>query len=453
MHADSRRTLLLDLYAAACDAVDGRRRVRAQLSGERRDVETRVLAIGKAACTMVLGTLDARGASVVEALVIAPAEAYEAELARHPAVRFLPGEHPVPGEASLASGEAALAFAAGVPAGTQVLVLVSGGASSLVEALAPGLTLDDLRAVNRWGMSSGVDIVQLNAVRSRLSRLKGGRLAAALAHADARALLISDVPGDDPRVIGSGLVAAPPPLPPVRTSRGRPLAPATSGLPPEIDAIVARAGALPEGAALPCTIVGTLDDAMLAVERTATARGYTARRLAGRISGDVERAASVFAHELVLSVEDVVVAGGETTVRLPEKPGRGGRNQHLALAAARLLVGHPDLVVLAAGTDGVDGVTLDAGAIVDAETIARGIEAGLVPEDALARADSGTFLEASGDLLHVGPTGTNVGDVLIGLRKVPDPPPPRGSDPLDTPDEATEPAAESAAGRDGSDAP
>ena len=269
MHADSRRTLLLDLYAAACDAVDGRRRVRAALAGEPRDGELRVLAIGKAACTMTLGVLDARGAHVVEALVVAPADAYDAELGRHAQVRFLAGQHPMPGAASLAAGEAVLEFARTVPAGARVLVLVSGGASSLVEALAPGLTLDDLRALNRWGLSSGVDIVQFNAIRGLVSRIKAGRLAAALAHADARALLISDVPGDDPRSIGSGLVAAPPPPPaPPRAVRGRPARRAASTLPDEVAVIVARAPELPPGATLPCTLVGTLEDALLAVERT-----------------------------------------------------------------------------------------------------------------------------------------------------------------------------------------
>jgi hydroxypyruvate reductase len=110
--------------------------------------------------------------------------------------------------------------------------------------------------------------------------------------------------------------------------------------------------------------------------------------------------------------------GGESTVRLPVKPGRGGRNQHLALAAARLLVSHDELTLFAAGTDGTDGVTSDAGAIVDSETVERGTLSGLDADDCLARADSGAFLEASGDLVHSGPTGTNVGDLVLGIKRV-----------------------------------
>jgi hydroxypyruvate reductase len=101
---------------------------------------------------------------------------------------------------------------------------------------------------------------------------------------------------------------------------------------------------------------------------------------------------------------------------LPRRTGRGGRNQHLALAAARLLVVHDDLTLLAAGTDGTDGPTSDAGAIVDSTTVERGTLAGLDADDCLARADSGRFLEAAGDLLHTGPTGTNVGDLVLGLK-------------------------------------
>ena len=110
------------------------------------------------------------------------------------------------------------------------------------------------------------------------------------------------------------------------------------------------------------------------------------------------------------------VWGGESTVQLPAKPGRGGRNQHLALAAARLIAGHADLLLLAAGTDGTDGVTEDAGALVDAETCARLTLAELDADACLRRADSGTALAASGDLVHTGPTGTNVGDLVIGLK-------------------------------------
>jgi hydroxypyruvate reductase len=358
---------------------------------------------------MTLGALDALGPRVARALVVTRPDHFAAELRGRPGVECVPGDHPVPGPASLAAGEAVRRFVRETPPGARVLVLVSGGASSLVEALVDGATAEDLRALNEWALGAGLDVASLNALRRRLSRLKGGGLAASLAHARARALLISDVPDDDPAVIGSGLVVASPPgavpLPPT--------------LPEPLRTLFERLAPPPAGASLPVALVGTLDDALSAAERAARAQGCTVRRLPGRVAGDVRAAASRYAHELACGTDDVVVWGGEPTVVLPPSPGRGGRNQQFALACAELLAGHRDYVVLAAGTDGIDGNTADAGAIVDGGTARRGRDAGLEAAAALAAADAGTFLEASGDLLHTGPTGTNVGDVVFALRRAP----------------------------------
>ena len=253
-------------------------------------------------------------------------------------------------------------------------------------------------------------------MRRRLSRLKDGRLAALLAHTDAQALLISDVPGDDPAVIGSGLVQA---------QRATALPP----LPDWLATLISRTDALPPGATLPSRVVATLDDALTAVERAAERDGLTTHRLTPPAAGDARAAASRFAHELALCTADVLVWGGETSVELPAAPGRGGRNQHFALAVAQLIDAHPDLVVLAAGTDGTDGNSADAGAIVDGGTVSRAAEQGLDPAAALAGADSGALLEAAGDLLHTGPTGTNVGDIVLGLRRAPPPDEPFDSGP------------------------
>lgn len=409
MHADPRRRLLLQLYAAACHAVDGRRRVRAALSADT-DGSWWVLAIGKAASRMTLGAFDALGDRITRALVVTRPDHFDDDLLEHPQLERHAGDHPLPGAASLAAGEAVLQFARSAPAQQRVLVLVSGGASSLVEALVPGVTPQELHDLNAWALSSGIDIRTHNALRRRISRLKGGRLAAELAHTRARALLISDVPDDDPGVIGSGLVST------VRDDRLDLPASTPDWLRALLDGLPPPA----PGASLPLALVGTLDDALAAAERAAIAQGFTTRRLPGRASGDVLACAHRFAHEFALSAEDVVLWGGETTVVLPPTPGRGGRNQQLALAAARLLAGHRNLMLLAAGTDGTDGNTDDAGAIVDGATLVRAKEGGVrSADDALARADAGTFLEASGDLLYTGPTGTNVGDVLIALRQAP----------------------------------
>jgi glycerate 2-kinase len=407
LSSDPRRALLLDLYTAACNAVEGRRAVRAALAAPQRRAGGRdwsLIAVGKAAGAMALGALDALGPLIKRGLVITRAGHVDPDLKRWSAIRCVIGDHPLPGPASLAAGQELLGFARATAAGEHVLVLVSGGASSLVEVLAAGISAEELRRVNAWGLSSGVPITTLNAVRSRLSWLKGGRLARLLGHTHARALLISDVAGDDPAVIGSGLVAAADGAVP-------------AGLPPWIFELIERAGPGEPGATLPAELVATLEAALAAAARAADARGLSARVLAPAASGDVLAAASRFAHELALTTEDVLLWGGETTVQLPAEPGRGGRNQQFALAAARLIGGHARLTLLAAGTDGSDGNTDDAGAIVDGSTVARGLEAGLEAEAALAAANAGPFLAAAGDLLHTGPTGTNVGDLMIGLGR------------------------------------
>jgi hydroxypyruvate reductase len=152
------------------------------------------------------------------------------------------------------------------------------------------------------------------------------------------------------------------------------------------------------------------------VARRAAELGLTVHAPAGRFAGSATRLAARFAHELQLSPAQLCVWGGESTVQLPPHPGHGGRNQHLALAVARLIAGHPDLVLLAAGTDGSDGITADAGALVDADTCARLALAELDVDRCLQQADAGRALAASGDLVHTGPTGTNVGDLVIGLK-------------------------------------
>jgi hydroxypyruvate reductase len=163
-------------------------------------------------------------------------------------------------------------------------------------------------------------------------------------------------------------------------------------------------------------VVASIDHAVETVAAAALELGLAAEPTLRRFDGDVMRLAVRFSHELDLSPVEVRVWGGESTVHLPENPGRGGRNQHLGLAVARLIAGHPDLLLLTAGTDGTDGVTDDAGALVDAETCSRLTLAEIDADSCLRRADSGTALAAAGDLVHTGPTGTNVGDLVIGLK-------------------------------------
>jgi glycerate 2-kinase len=339
-------------------------------------------AVGKAATAMALGAHDALGTAVERTLVITQAADGLHELSPRAAPEALFGSHPVPDERSLAAGARLLQWVDELPAAAQPLFLISGGASSLVEVLAPGRTLPELAALNREALASGIDIAQFNARRGALSLIKGGRLAARLQGRPARALFISDVPNDDPAVIGSGVMG-----------------PASEG-PDQVER----------------RVVASIEHARRAVAEEGGRLGLTVHAPAQRFAGEATRLAARFAHELLLSPAQLCAWGGESTVQLPAQAGRGGRNQHLALAVARLIAGHSDLMLLAAGTDGVDGTTPDAGAMVDAETCARLTLAELDADECLKRADSATALAASGDLLHTGATGTNVGDLVIGLK-------------------------------------
>jgi glycerate 2-kinase len=376
-----RRRLLLELFQAGLARVHARHRVAAALAATVPAAPVWVAAVGKAATAMALGAHDALGPAIERILIIArdPEDVSGFGAGASPEVWL--GSHPVPDERSLAAGARLLGWVDELPAGVWPLFLISGGASSLVEVPAEGATLADLAALTRLAFSAGMPIGELNARRAALSCIKGGRLAARLAGREAQALFVSDVPQDDPRVIGSGVM-----------------------------------GPAPGGDRIERRVVASIDDAVAAVAARAAQLGLTVHASAERFADSAERLAARFAHELHLGEAQVRVWGGESTVELPPQPGRGGRNQHLALAASRLIAGHDELLLLAAGTDGSDGVTEDAGALIDSETCSRISLAQLDPDDCLAQADSARALAASGDLLHTGPTGTNVGDLVVGLK-------------------------------------
>jgi len=363
-----------------------------------------VLAVGKAAGAMTLGALDALGPAVTRALVVSREGHFDAALRDRAKVRCMTGGHPLPDQGSLDAGAAALAMGREAPAGQRLLLLVSGGASSLLEVLPPGVPLQALRDLGDWASAQGMEIGSLNALRGSLSCVKGGRLAAAFAHCRAEGFFISDVPGDDPAVVGSGLLA------PAATLS------VPAALPDWLSPLLARAPPAPaKVVGVPIRCVGSLAQALEAVREAATAAGAPVTIHAARVEGDAEAAAQAVCRATRQASGGVQVLGGETTVRLPPQPGRGGRNQHLALCAAQCIEGDGRTVLLACGTDGSDGNTEDAGAIVDGNTLQRGRDNGCDPIGCLAAADSGRFLEASGDLVYTGPTGTNVGDLLIAL--------------------------------------
>ncbi len=356
-----------------------------------------MFAVGKAAREMWQGAHDVLGDRIVSGVAIAKDIAVSC--AQDPVfarARVFDAAHPLPDSRSVAAGEALFAAVNALAADCFPILLISGGASSLAEVPRPGVTLEQLRAVGERGLAGGVPIGELNRQRAALSALKAGGLTRCLAGRPALALFISDVPGDDPAVIGSGLLA------------------------PQPDDHVER------------QVIATIEHAIVAVEQAARGSGLAVRRLAGRLVGDAAAQGRALAEALRDGPEGLLVAGGETTVTLPPQPGLGGRNQHLALAAAGTLAGQHGLWLLAAGTDGIDGATDDAGALVSGETWQAARDAGFDPADGLAAADAGRVLEAAGDVVHTGPTGTNVGDLVIGL-KVSEPEAPADSHQMVTP--------------------
>lgn len=405
--ADTHRAALIEIYHAALGAVQGDRRVREYLRAEQLRPPVYVIAIGKAAGAMARGAFEALGDAVGDALIITK-RGY-AEPLPYPVIE---AAHPVPDETSLAAGERLFQFVSTIPGNAQVVVLLSGGGSALVERLPAGVGLKRWCELNQWLLASGLDIVAMNHIRKRVSLVKGGRLALTLAPRPVLCLAISDVPGDDPRAISSG------PLVADAVSQF----PKDIQLPPWVRELL-DAAPPPPAPDDPCfdnvrvQLVGTLDDALEAAGAAAVRLGYSATRGTDFISGDAVAAGRRLAEAAMAARPgQVLIWGGETTMRLPATPGRGGRNQSLALSAAIAIEGRDDVLLLAAGTDGTDGPTEEAGALVDGSTVARGHEGGFDAGKALELADAGTFLEASGDLIRTGPTGTNVMDIMLGVK-------------------------------------
>lgn len=406
MNSSKLRSDLVQCFEAALARVRGRDAVRGYLAQHALAGRVCLAAVGKAAASMSLGALDVLGDSIAQGLVVTKRDHLDPELSRVSRIRCMESDHPVPSEASLAAGQALLDFFDGAPADATMLVLISGGASSLAEVLSEGWTLQSLKQLTSEMLSTGLTITQMNRIRKMVSRIKGGRLAQHLGDRKALVLVISDVPGDDPAVIGSGMMS------PTITDTHLPKLPQT------------LEGRLKNLESLPGTdhpafrnvelhVIAKLDDAKQSAADAARQLGYRVQMHSEFLEGEAGPAGERLA-KLALDNPGVVhVFGGEPTVTLPANPGRGGRNQHLALAAAAVLAGRADAMLLSGGTDGTDGPTEDAGAIVDGGTLNRGRAAGMDEAESLRRSDSGHFLEASGDLIRTGPTGTNVMDIVL----------------------------------------
>jgi len=405
------RQQLLRIYQAALTAVEGRAAVRHYLTQHPIAGSWHLVAIGKAAASMVQGAVEQLGDTAVGGLVITKhghSEGYRFDSS----IRIIEAGHPTPDAATLEAGEALLDYLDSAAEDAQFLFLISGGASSLVEVLPDGVGLESLQRLNRWLLSSGLDISHMNQLRKRLSLIKGGRLAAWLKGRRTELLAISDVPGDDLSVVGSGLLVA---------DRTTVAAPLPETLPDWLREWGDRAGPPPEPEArcfqaITLHLIATNRDVRQAATAAAEMEGLPVVDHTELLVGGVESAAESISDTLMSEPPALHIWGGETTVKLPANPGRGGRCQQLALLVAESIAGRAGYYLLAAGSDGSDGPGTDAGALVDGGSRVRGEDGGFDLGHALVTADAGSFLEASGDLIETGPTGTNVMDLVMALR-------------------------------------
>jgi glycerate 2-kinase len=377
---------------------------------------------------MALESDDARGmlgrhSPAATGLVAGPRQRGE-ELPPH--LQWFDASHPSPNAASEAAGRRALMCAAESSAGGVLVVLLSGGASSMLAVPAAGISLADKVQTARTLMNAGVAIADLNCVRKHLSDVKGGRLAALAARTVT--LAISDVHGpvpDDPSVIGSGPTVADPTTF-ADACRVIERAGVAGSIPPAVIAHL-RAGVSetpkPGDARLANTtyeVIGNRRMAMDGAARAARDRGYGTEIIDGATEGEAREAGKRFA-SMALRAADArplcVIASGETTVHVRGR-GRGGRNPEFALGALAAIdsaQGGRAVAMASAGTDGIDGPTDAAGAIVDVTTSARAQGAGVDAAEALSSNGAYDFFEPLGDLVKWGGTGTNVGDLHVLL--------------------------------------
>jgi hydroxypyruvate reductase len=374
------KAVLTSLYRAALSGVAPARAVRRALSlrevaralsGARR---VGVFAAGKAAASMLAGARRVEGPR----LAVVPRGGPRPSAAAW----TIEAAHPTPDASSVRAARKALAFFRSFGEGDVLLCLMSGGSSSLLCLPRPGLTLAaKKRAVLRLARR-GADIRALNRLRTSLSAVKGGKLGRATG-ARLVTLVLSDVPGDRPSLVGSG--------PTVRRRKG------------DITLVVGWNGL-----------------GLRAAASRAAEEGLSPRILRRRLTGEASAAGARFARAaLALPAGTALLAGGETTVRLKRRSGRGGRALEFALGAAGVLYGRRGVAVLCAGSDGKDGSSRAAGAFADGTTLARGARLGISAAAALSRHDTEPFLARLEDLLVTGPTGVNVADWAFAVRSKP----------------------------------
>lgn len=408
------RRFLTGLFEAAVAAADPETALRRHLPARPKG-RTVVIGAGKGAAQL---------AAAFERLWDAPVEGVVVTRygysAPTQAVRVLEAAHPVPDAAGLAASAAILDAVDGLSEDDLVVALICGGGSALLPAPPEGLTLEDEQALNAALLASGAPIGVMNAVRKHVSKIKGGRLAAAAHPARVVSLIVSDVPGDDPAEVASG-----PTVPSAVTLEQTRALIRNHGivLPERVAAYLADAPAAPrpEDAVFSGNEIKVIASARLSLEaaaRRAQEAGIGAAILSDAVEGeaaDVGLVHAAIAREVAargrpFAAPVVILSGGETTVTLQGADGRGGRNTEFLLAFAQAIDGTEGIAALAADTDGIDGTEDNAGAFACGRSAGRMRTAGVDPQAALRVNDAWGAFNAVDDLFVPGPTGTNVND-------------------------------------------
>jgi hydroxypyruvate reductase len=340
-------------------------------------------------------------------------------------IDIVEASHPVPDKAGLEASQRILSLTQGLTEDDLVLCLISGGGSALLTAPAEGLLLEDKQRINQALLNSGASIGEMNCVRKHLSRIKGGRLAAACAPARVVTLTISDVPGDDPSVIASG-----PTVPDVSTCADawNILQRYGIALPPQVEADL-KTGVLetPKPSSTwsnnSVQLIATPLQSLEAAAQVARDAGLNAYVLSDELEGESREVGKVHAALARAAARGigpfqkpcVILSGGETTVTVRQQvtataKGRGGRAGEFCLGLAIALQGHDNIWALAADTDGIDGVENNAGALVTPQTLQRASEKGMQATIYLDRNDAYSFFDGLQELVVTGPTHTNVND-------------------------------------------
>ena len=355
--------------------MSGEHVVQSALASDQPIEPDLVVAVGKAASGMCLGAIKSVS-KFGEAIVVTKYNHTDVRLYEHGNVRVIESGHPVPDENSLIAGNALLQAISGLHENAQLLLLVSGGASALAEVLPDGVALEAWQAKTEELIASGIPIDVINTERKKVSLIKNGKLLKSFTGQEARIYAISDVEGDDIRVIGSGLGFA-----------ERPTYEYSS------------------------RIIGSNAIARSAAADAVHSAGLNVQCNEETLYDDVFALAPRITDALINGKPGVYIWGGEPTIRLPDKPGNGGRNQSLALAIAVGIAGQENIVVLVAGTDGTDGPTQAAGAIVNGNTCDDREAA----RNLLMAADAGSYLGKRDSLFMTGTTNTNVMDLAIAI--------------------------------------